>query len=330
MCYELPMARRPRVHFPGALYHVISRGNRKQKIFGDERDFKTYLSYLSEYKARYSFRLYAFALMRNHFHLLLEVNEVCLSKIMQVLQFRYTRYFNRRYRKVGHLFQGRYKAILCDKEAYLLELIRYIHLNAVRAGVVRDPEEYPWTGHRSYLRKGRERLIDSDMVLIQFSKKESLARKRYRQFVSEGIERGHEEKYYQVKDQRYLGEDEFVDKVESIKRSHEPCYWEVPVARIVREVIEGTNISRDRLYSFTRDRQGAYGRSLVAYLARKVAGFRVKEIAQHFNREPMTISLGIKKVEKILQGDSNLSNMVEIMEMHLREKSKRKYFITIA
>ncbi len=324
------MARRPRVYFPGALYHVISRGNRKQKIFGDERDFETYLSYLTEYKTKYPFYLYAFALMRNHCHLLLEVKEVPLSKIMQVLQFRYTRYFNKRFRKVGHLFQGRYKAILCDKEAYLLELIRYIHLNAVRAGVVRDPEEYPWTSHRSYLQKGRESLIDSNMALSQFSRKESLARKRYRQFVIEGMGTGHEQKYYQVKEQRYLGEDEFVDKVEELRRNHERCYWEVPVERIVMEVIRGTNISRDRVYSLTRGRQGAYGRGLVAYLARKVAGIPLKEIAQHFNREPMTISLGIKKVEKILQEDKKFSEMVEIMEMRLRDKSKRKYFITIA
>ena len=184
------MARRPRVYFPGALYHVIARGNQKQTVFFDDRDFRTYLSYLSEYKAKYSFYLYAFALMKNHCHLLLEVKEVSLSKIMQVLQFRYTRYFNKRYRKVGHLFQGRYKAILCDKETYLLELIRYIHLNPVRAGFVRDPKEFPWTGHMGYLGKGKENLIDSEMVLSQFSRKRSLARKQYRQFVSDGMGRG--------------------------------------------------------------------------------------------------------------------------------------------
>ena len=324
------MARKSRVHFPGALYHVICRGNRKQTIFLDERDFGTYLSYLSEYKAEYSFHLYAFALMRNHCHLLLEVKEVPLSKVVQVLQFRYTRYFNRRYTKVGHLFQGRYKAILCDKEAYLLELIRYIHLNPVRAGMVGDPEEYAWTGHLGYLRKGKENLIDSDMVLSQFSKKRSFARKRYRQFVSDGMGTGHEQKYYQVKDQRYLGEDEFVEKVEGLKKSHEPSYWEVPVENIVEEVIRSAGIPRHRLYSLTRDRQGAYGRNLVAYLARKLAGFRVKEIAQHFKREPMTISLGVKKVEELLHRDRDFSKRVEIMEMKLREKSKKKYFITIA
>ncbi len=249
---------------------------------------------------------------------------------MQVLQFRYTRYFNKRYRKVGHLFQGRYKAILCDKEAYLLELIRYIHLNPVRAGMVGDPEEYPWTGHLGYLRKGKENLIDSDMVLSQFSRKRSLARKQYRQFVSDGMDTGHEQKYYQVKDQRYLGEDEFVAKVEGLKKSHEPSYWEVPLENIAGEVIRGASIPRDQLYSLTRGRQGAYGRNLVAYLARKLAGFRVKEIAQHFKREPMTISLGVKKVENLLQRDRDFSKRVETMEMNLREKSKKKYFITIA
>jgi len=253
-----------------------------------------------------------------------------LSKIMQVLQFRYTRYFNKRYRKVGHLFQGRYKAILCDKEIYLLELIRYIHLNPVRAGVVRDPEEYPWTGHVSYSRKGNETLIDADLVLSQFSGKRFLARRQYRQFVADGMDRGHERKYYRVKDQCYLGEDEFVEKVEGLKKSNEPSYWEVPVEKIVGEVIRETSIPQDRLYSLTRDRQGAYGRNLVAYLARKLAGIRVKEIAQHFKREPMTISLGVKKVEKLLHRDKGFLKRVEIMEMNLREKSKKKYFITIA
>ena len=168
------------------------------------------------------------------------------------------------------------------------------------------------------------------MALNQSAGKRSLARKQYRQFVSDGKETGHEEKYYQVKDQRDLGEDEFVEKVEGLKKSHEPSYWEVPVANIVGEVIRGAAIPRDRLYSLTRDRQGAYGRNLVAHLARKLAGYRVKKIAQHFQREPMTISLGVKKVEKLLHRDRGFSRRVEIMEMNLRGKSKKKYFITIA
>jgi REP element-mobilizing transposase RayT len=134
------------------LYHVISRGNRRQGIFLDAKDLQRFLTYLSDCKNRFPFRFYAYALMKNH-HLLIEVEEIPLSSIMQSLLFGYARYFNRRYGEVGHLFQGRYKAILCDKDAYLLELVRYIHLNPVRAKIVRGPEDYVWTGHLSYLGK---------------------------------------------------------------------------------------------------------------------------------------------------------------------------------
>jgi chromosomal replication initiation ATPase DnaA len=146
----------------------------------------------------------------------------------------------------------------------------------------------------------------------------------------DGKDRGLERKYYRVKDQRYLGEDEFVERVEALKKSQEPAYWEVPVENIVGQVIREMGIPQDRLYSLTRDRRWAYGRNLVAYLARKLAGFKVKDITQHFKREPMTISLGIKKEEKYLQQDKDFSRWIEIMEMNLKEKSKKKYFITIA
>ncbi len=204
------MARRPQLHFSGALYHVISRGNRRQGIFRDERDLKRFLACLSDCKTRFALRLYAYALMKKHVHLLVEVETVSLSKIMQSLLFRYTQYFNRRYGEVGHLFQGRFKAIVCDKDAYLLELVRYIHLNPVRARIVRRPEDYAWTGHLKYLGKEGEDLIDEGFVLEQLSNNRKLARRRYRHFVREGMTWGHEEKYYKVKDQRYLGEDAFI------------------------------------------------------------------------------------------------------------------------
>ena len=230
------MARKPRIHFPGAFYHVIARGNQRQDIFLDEGDFKTYLSYLSEYKSKYNFHLYAYALMKNHLHLLFEVEETPLSKIMQVMQFRYARYFNKRYRKVGHLFQGRYKAILCDRDAYLLELVRYIHLNPVRAKVVDDPEKYPWIGHSVYLGKLKNDLIDEDLVLSQFSGNKSLARREYVGFISRCLNEGHQVKYYKVKDQRYLGEDEFIGQIECKERNFESTMYDIPIEEIVFEV----------------------------------------------------------------------------------------------
>jgi REP element-mobilizing transposase RayT len=324
------MARKSRIYFPGALYHVIGRGNQKQNIFLDEQDFRVYLSYLSEYKNRFSFHLYAFALMENHFHLLVEVEQIPLSKIMQGLQFRYARYFNKKYQKVGHLFQGRYKAILCDQESYLLELICYIHLNPVRAGKIKGPDRYPWTSHLDYLNDLGGNLVDSELVLHQFSRQKSVARKRYLQFILERIHNGHEEKYYQVKDQRYLGGEDFIERVEQPDKCQDPVYFNVPMEVIVSEVLQVMDIPPEQIFSLTRDRRGALGRGTVAYLARKLAKFRVKDIAQYFHREPMTISLGVRKIEKLIEQDKGFAKVVNLMELNLKGNSKRKYFITNA
>ena len=138
------MARKPRVHLRGALYHVIVRGNKGQRVFRREADFKPFLRLLGEYKEVFGFALCAYALMPTHVHLLVEAREKPLPGLMQRLQFRYTRNYNIQYRTRGHLFQGRYKAILCEKDSYLVELSAYIHLNPVRAELVRHPLEYPW------------------------------------------------------------------------------------------------------------------------------------------------------------------------------------------
>jgi hypothetical protein len=215
--------------------------------------------------------------MKNHLHLLIEVGETPLSRIMQTLLFEYAGYFNRQHGEVGHLFQGRYKAIVCDKDAYLLELVRYIHLNPVRARMVKDPEDYGWTGHLSYLRKGEEGLIDEGFVLGQFSENRSLARRRYRRFVWEGISLGHERKYYHVKDQRYLGEDSFIEQIEAERTKPEDGFYEIPLEAICREVSRDRGIEEDGLYSVRRDRKGAAMRGMVAYVARRVSEYSVKE-----------------------------------------------------
>ena len=150
------MARRPRIEFEGGFYHVITRGNQRQKVFIGENDFLKYLEFLTDYKDRYGFLLYAYVLMGTHVHLLIETGQVPLSKILQGINQRFTMYFNWRHGTVGHLFQGRYKAILCDRDAYLLSLVKYVHLNPIRAGIVRRPEEYRWSSHRAYLGLSRD------------------------------------------------------------------------------------------------------------------------------------------------------------------------------
>jgi putative transposase len=324
------MARKPRIHFPGALYHVITRGNRRQGVFLDEKDLEQFLTYLSDCKSRFPFRLYAYALMLNHLHFLIEVGEIPLSRIMQSLLFGYARYFNRRYREVGHLFQGRYKAILCDKDVYLLELVRYIHLNPVRAKIAKGPEDYVWTGHLSYLGKGGKGLIDEGFVLGQFGGSRSLARRRYRQFVLEGISKGHEAKYYQVKDQRYLGEESFIDRIEMEKKGSEGWVYDVSLGAISEEASRATGIREDKLYSVTRDREGARGRGIVAYLARVISGYTVREIGEHFCRSPVAIGEAIMKVEDRLQRDRPFAKALKRMRERLIEGRKRKYRVSVA
>jgi hypothetical protein len=268
--------------------------------------------------------------MKNHLHLLVEVEETPLSRIMQSLLFRYTRYFNRRYGEVGHLFQGRYKAIVCDKDAYLLELVRYIHLNPVRAKIVKKPEDYEWTGHLSYLGRGGDDLIDDSFVLDQFSRNRSLARRRYRQFVWEGIASGHQEKYYEGKDQRYLGEDSFINQIEVGRNESESWVYDIPLEAISQEVSRVTGITEERLYSGTRDREGARGRGLVAYLAKTVSDYMVKEIASHFKRSPVTIGEAIIRVEDLLRRDRSLEKALTRMGENLIKGRKRKYRISVA
>jgi putative transposase len=324
------VARKPRIHFANALYHVIARGNQRQSVFLHDKDFARYRSLLSEYKFRYGFRLYAYALMGNHVHLLVEVGTIPLSKIMQGLQFRYTRYFNRRYGKEGHLFQGRYKAILCDKDSYLLELVRYIHLNPVRSKVVTRPEEYQWVSHLEYLSEVKDDLVDREVVLGQFGRSKRKARRQYRQFILDGLGLGHEDRYYGVKDQRFLGGDEFVERIESEKQTDGPALYEIPLEEIVKEVGKNMGITQDKIGSLSRNREGAYGRSLVAYVARKLSGCFVKDIARYLHREPMTISQGIIKVERVLREDEDLAKKVREIEKKLVQTRRKKYLITNA
>ena len=202
------MARRPRLFAPGVLYHVIVRGNQRQKTFVNEGDFKAYLERLARYRGKYNYAVYAYCLMPNHVHLLIESSAHPLGKFMQGLQQSYTQYFNLKHRKTGHLFEGRYKAIICQKDEYLLELIRYIHLNPVRAGMVKSPEQYHHSGHHVYLQGKTTEIIDPATVLRLLGGKQG-----YRRFVHDGLKEGHKEEYYAVEDQRFLGAKGFAKKM---------------------------------------------------------------------------------------------------------------------
>jgi REP element-mobilizing transposase RayT len=318
------MARKARIHFPGALYHVIARGNRGQKIFRNEKDYQLYLDFLGEYKDRYDFSVYAYTLMPDHVHLLIQVGDVPLSRLMQNLQFRYTRNFNIKYKKHGHLFQGRYKAILCETDSYFLELSAYIHLNAVRAGAVEDPINYRWSSYQSYVRKGKDNLVEKNLLWAQFPGKKQEAMRKYRRFVKRRIGHGHRDDFYELKDQRFLGDEAFVEKVQRRLNEEPPFVYDISLGEIVSEVSSVLGISRDLFHSQNRNRQGALGRSVVGYLARKLGGHKVKGIAEHFSRDPVVISQGIKRLESKLKEVKGFGEKITGIEKSLTAKSSRK------
>ena len=178
------MARKPRVHFPGALYHVMVRGNNGEKVLLDAKHKSRYLSLLALYKEKIGFNLYAFCIMDNHAHFLIEVQDIPLSQIMQRLQQVYTQWFNSVYIRTGHVFQQRYKALLCDKDSYLLQLLRYIHNNPVRANMD-NGIEYKWSSHLHYLGKVKGNLVDTSVVLRTFSEDRGEAINQYLQFIDQ-------------------------------------------------------------------------------------------------------------------------------------------------
>lgn len=180
----------PRIHFEGALFHILSRGNYRQNIFSDREDYQNFQKILSNTKRLLPFQLYAYCLMPNHFHLLIQVDTVPVSRILHRILTLYANSFNSKHNRTGHLFQGRFKALVCDRNAYLLQLIRYIHLNPVRSSLVDRPSEWEWSSHREYVGELGFRLADRGFPLSLFSEIPQSAKDRYLRFIGEESDDG--------------------------------------------------------------------------------------------------------------------------------------------
>ena len=176
------MARPYRLQGENCLYHIMSRGDDRKKIYTSAADYRKFMDYVVKAKERYQFYLYAYCLMTNHFHLLFETKLPNLSKIMHYIKGSYTTYYNIRHHRTGHLFQGRFKSIVVDRDSYLLELSRYIHLNPMRARIVKNPFDYVWSSYRGFLGK-KDRYIDRDQVEQYLG----MTSREYRRFVLAGL-----------------------------------------------------------------------------------------------------------------------------------------------
>jgi len=291
------MARKPRIEFEGAFYHVITRGNQRQQVFKDKDDYHRYLKILSDYKIRYAYLLYAYVLMSNHVHLLIETKEIPLSKILQGINQSYTLYFNKKYQTVGHLFQGRYKAILCDKDAYLLSLVKYIHLNPVRAKIVKTLKDYPWSSHRHYVERGEHQgIADKDQILRMLSEDKGRARRLYQVYMREsgGAER---EDIYATVGQMVLGDERFVEEVmgkTGRKELRGKRRREYTLSEIGGAVGELYGITLRRLREKGRDEGIQSGRRLISFVAKEY-GYKGQEIAEYLWKDPAGVTRYVKE-----------------------------------
>lgn len=293
---EPPMARKPRLHENGGVYHVMLRGNGGQNIFFDGDDHYHFYLLLQQGIARYGHRIHGFCLMSNHVHLAIQVGEEPLAKIMQNLSFRYTRWVNRKQKRIGHLFQGRYKAIMVDRDAYLLELVRYIHLNPVRANLVRQPQTYAWSGHRTYL--GQEALpwLTTDWVLSQFGARRAASRKHYEAFMHEGRSEGRRDEFHRGgdNDQRVLGDDRFAEQM--LNKSSIPAK-RITLDKLIKIVGRDYRLTESDLASAGRERQASEARCVIGWLAQKSGQATLTEVGKRFGRDVTTLSRGVRQLE---------------------------------
>jgi len=303
------MARKPRIEYEGAFYHVITRGNQKQKIFKDPLDYRKFIEILVGYKQRYHFHLYAYILMSNHVHLLIETRDIPLSKILQGVNQRYTMYYNRRYKTVGHLFQGRYKAILCDRDRYLLALIKYIHYNPLRAKITESLDQYPWSSHRPYFTKTeRSELLDTDLVLRMFSDNKGRARKQYAMFMNDGATVKQDDVYAIVDQRRFI--EKVVEKHDGeIKNERRKKEYTLP--RIARVIERRCGISLEDLRSWRRTINILTARRLFSILAKEY-GYTGREIAAYLRKDPAAVTV-------YLRSSKDVRKEVEVMAAALKK-----------
>ncbi len=207
------MARPLRIQYAGAFYHVTSRGNERKAIFKNDRDREKFLSYLQSAHERYGAVIDVYCLMDNHYHLLLETPRGNLSEIVHHINGAYTTYFNLKRQRCGHLFQGRYRAILVEKDTYCQELSRYIHLNPLRAEMVKDLRRYPWSSYPEYIGLKKASWLETGSILGYFGSQQRRSQRKYRSYVEEGIRIELKNPLRDVFASTFLGSEGFINEL---------------------------------------------------------------------------------------------------------------------
>ena len=282
------MSRSFRIEYPGALYHITSRGNEKAAIYRNDHDRMLFLSTLAEQIKTHNWICHAYCLMSNHYHLLIETVDANMACGMRDLNGIYSKRFNKVHSRVGHLFQGRYDARLIERDPYLLEVVRYIVLNPVRAHLTRSPAEWLWSSYRATIGKDEKPIwLWTDWTLGLFSKDSRRAQASYAKFVLEGI--GTQSPYSGVQNEHILGSDQFIHEI-----------WEKfgTIDDIKEYPREERVIGRLALEDIFSEDQIKIERDEAICLARMRCGYQLSEIARYLKIDPSTVGKVIKNLNK--------------------------------
>lgn len=333
------MPRKSRIDAPGALQHIIARGIEQKEIFKDDRDRNNFLDRLGDILTDTKTICYAWALIPNHFHLLLRTGSAPIATVMRRLLTGYAVSHNRRHRRYGHLFQNRYKSILCQEDVYLLELVRYIHLNPLRARLVSDLnqlDKYSYAGHSVIMGKSKNDWQDMDSVLKMFHQKAGPARRKYRAFVKRGILKGkrpdliggglirsaggwsvvkaqRRAKIYQKGDERILGDSDFVQQTlnaanEAMERRSSLYAQGFDLDKVAKRVSGLLNLEYDVVWAAGKHRHIVKARSLLCFWAVRELGISMASLSRKLNMSIPAISQSVIRGEKIAKNNQYFLN----------------------
>ncbi|WAC08359.1 MAG: transposase [Thermodesulfobacteriota bacterium] len=311
------MARPLRIQYPGAFYHITSRGNEQKTIFKNDRDREKFLSYLESATERYGAAIHVYCLMNNHYHLLMETPRGNLSEIMRHINGAYTTYFNFKRERSGHLLQGRYKAILIEADEYAKELSRYIHLNPVRVGAVKSPQEYPWSSYRNYCgEKKAPEWLKIDFILGIFGKGLSSAQKSYREFVEVMICQEGQSPLKEVVFSTILGSKGFVKAVIDNNLSEKKADREVPALRKLKEQVSIEEIEKATEVVFGQEEKTK--KKVSIYLSHRFSGRKLKEIGEYFGLSESGVTQASLRLEKTIEEDKKLKRKLALIKNRLK------------
>lgn len=320
------MSRLIRLNHEGALYHITSRGIEKRNIFNSEFDYNYFLTILSKLTDKYAISIYGYVLMSNHYHLLVETPMGNISKAMHYLNSAYSIFYNKRHNRSGHLFQGRFKSFLIEKERYLLSVSRYIHLNPVKAGIALKPEDYKWSSYLSYIGIEEKNWLNCDWILEQYSNERAIAVDMYKNFVDNGIEQ--EDKILNnIKGDLLLGSDDYCQKIKKIISKKEKN--KIPHSKELFKVKNKKIELRDIIFQITQKfnidenelRQSSCGdksaRNICIYLLKKHTNLRNKDLGDFFGISYSAVSHLFSRQENRMKADEIFKNIISEIERKL-------------